>query len=42
MTKYGKYLTEKSLAHYLKIQKDEEFGGIFTRMTADILFPEQK
>lgn len=35
MTKYGKYLTEKSLAHYLKIQKDEEFGGIFTRFNPD-------
>ena len=28
---YGKYLTEKSLAHYLKILKDEKYGGIFTR-----------
>ncbi|MBR5139894.1 MAG: AGE family epimerase/isomerase [Clostridia bacterium] len=35
MTKYGKYLTEKSLAHYLKIQSDEELGGIFTCFNPD-------
>ena len=35
MTRYGKYLTEKSLAHYLEIQKDEECGGIFTAFNPD-------
>lgn len=35
MTKYGEYLTQKSLSHYLKIQKDEELGGIFTRFNPD-------
>ena len=35
MTKYGKYLTEGTLAHYLKIQKDEECGGIFTVFNPD-------
>lgn len=35
MTRYGKFLTEKSLAHYLKIQKDEQCGGIFTRFNPD-------
>jgi len=40
---YGKYLTEKSLAHYLKILKDEKFGGIFTRFTpeAEVLVNEK-
>ncbi len=40
---YGKYLTEKSLAHYLKILKDEKCGGIFTRFTpeAEVLMEEK-
>ena len=42
MTRYGKYLTEKSLAHYLKIQKDEECGGIFTVFNPDGSVKEEK
>ncbi|MBO5879562.1 MAG: AGE family epimerase/isomerase [Clostridia bacterium] len=35
MTKYAKYLTEKTLPHYLNIIKDEDFGGIFTEFDPD-------
>jgi len=35
MTKYGEYLVNKSLFHYLEILKDEKCGGIFTRFTPE-------